>query len=207
MIRSSTSGVASDTRRLPDTPPRSDPARRCAGSWPWCGTHGPAAQFRQPALEIVPGFQALFFRAALGLGLVAAEKNMAVDRRDIQSRGDLRPGVRYPTWLAYDRDGIGQARRSPGSRCAQCRRARARHASGTMMPVPVSSTGARGHVVGARQVLDQRLQLAVQLRRIDAACEQRLAVARRSCRSSRACTGPAMASAVTITGPSAQQRS
>jgi hypothetical protein len=46
-------------------------------------------QLRQPALQIFPRFQAGFFRRALGLGLIAAQKNVAADVADPQAFGDL----------------------------------------------------------------------------------------------------------------------
>ena len=47
------------------------------------------AEFGQAALEIVPGFKAGFFGAALGIGLVAAKENVAADSGDASSGGDL----------------------------------------------------------------------------------------------------------------------
>ena len=47
-------------------------------------------QFGEPALEVVPRLDARFHRAALRLGLVGAEEDMALDRRNIQAGGELR---------------------------------------------------------------------------------------------------------------------
>ena len=46
------------------------------------------SQFGQPALEVVPGLDAAFLRAALGLGLLGAQEDMPLNRRNTQSGGD-----------------------------------------------------------------------------------------------------------------------
>jgi len=68
---------------------QSDRFRRRAGSSPWCGRRGRIPQFGETALEIVPGLDAGFQRADLGLLCSAHRKIMALDCRNTQSGREL----------------------------------------------------------------------------------------------------------------------
>ena len=50
---------------------------------------GQEAQLRQAALQIFPRFETHFFGGALGLGLVAAQQDVAADVADLQALRDL----------------------------------------------------------------------------------------------------------------------
>src|ERR1700691_588955 len=50
---------------------------------------GQQVQLRQSAFQILPRFETHFFRRAFGLGLVAAQEDVAADVADLQALGDL----------------------------------------------------------------------------------------------------------------------
>ena len=97
------------------------------------------AEFAETALEIIPRFETGFPGAALGLRLVGAKEDVALNIGDVQVRRDLEQafeiGHAYPACADGLRSspisGTEILTMSPGKSAASC---------GTMIPVPVSNT-------------------------------------------------------------------
>jgi len=68
---------------------------------------GKEAQFGQAALQIFPRFQARLFRCALGIGLIAAQENVAADVADFEPLRDLNEALEIHDGVlesGWDRD-------------------------------------------------------------------------------------------------------